>query len=153
MPDSIRHAVALNVVGFQIAARGERGEHGEHGAAGRRRKPHGRRQPDRTEFVVRSPADGSTLLCAVSTLAGANTPRKDLAFDLLKDVAPVGQISSAAQFLVVHASVPVWKREGIHRRRGDRECDPASRRARVHGGRRRAARRQHASGIHFVLQE
>jgi tripartite-type tricarboxylate transporter receptor subunit TctC len=60
-----------------------------------------------TEFVVRSPADGYTLLCAASTLAGANSLRKDLPFDLLKDLAPVGQISSAATFLVVHTSVPV----------------------------------------------
>src|SRR5687768_10772595 len=43
-----------------------------------------------TEFVVRSPADGYTLLCAASTLAGANSLRKDLSFDLLKDLAPVG---------------------------------------------------------------
>ena len=60
-----------------------------------------------TEFVVRAPADGYTLLCAASTLAGANSLRKDLPFDLLKDLAPVGQISSAATFLVVHTSVPV----------------------------------------------
>ena len=59
-----------------------------------------------TEFVVRSPPDGYTLLCAASTLAGAYTLRKDLSFDLLKDLTPVGQISSAAQFLVVHSSVP-----------------------------------------------
>ena len=59
-----------------------------------------------TEFVVRSPADGYTLLCAASTLAGAYTLRQDLSFDLLKDLTPVGQISSAAQFLVVHSSVP-----------------------------------------------
>jgi tripartite-type tricarboxylate transporter receptor subunit TctC len=60
-----------------------------------------------TEAVVRAPADGYTLLCAASTLAGAYTLRKDLSFDLLKDLMPVGQISSAAQFLVVHSSVPV----------------------------------------------
>jgi tripartite-type tricarboxylate transporter receptor subunit TctC len=60
-----------------------------------------------TEIVVRSPADGYTLLFAASTLAGANTLRKDLSFDLVKDLAPVSQISSAATFLVVHASVPV----------------------------------------------
>src|SRR5688572_23089999 len=60
-----------------------------------------------TELVVRAPADGYTLLCAASTLAGANSLRKDLPFDLLKDLAPVGQISSAATFLVVHTSVPV----------------------------------------------
>lgn len=60
-----------------------------------------------TEFVVRAPADGYTLLCGASTLAGAPALRKDLTFDLLKDLAPVGQISSTYQFLVVHASVPV----------------------------------------------
>ena len=59
-----------------------------------------------TEAVVRAPADGYTLLCAASTLAGAYTLRKDLSFDLLKDLAPVGQISSAGTFLVAHPSVP-----------------------------------------------
>ena len=59
-----------------------------------------------TEFVVKAPADGYTLLCAASSLAGAYTLRKDLSFDMLKDLAPVGQISSTATFLVVHASVP-----------------------------------------------
>jgi len=59
-----------------------------------------------TEAVVRAPADGYTLLCAASTLAGAVTLNKNLSFDLLRDLAPVGQISSAAQLLVVHSSVP-----------------------------------------------
>jgi tripartite-type tricarboxylate transporter receptor subunit TctC len=59
-----------------------------------------------TEFVVRSPPDGYTLLAAASSLAGAYTLRKDLSFDILKALTPVGQISSAATFLVVHASVP-----------------------------------------------
>jgi len=58
------------------------------------------------EFVARAPPDGYTLLAAASGLAGAYTLRRDLTFDLLKDLAPVGQISSAAQFLVVHSSVP-----------------------------------------------
>src|SRR5688572_15965036 len=60
-----------------------------------------------TELVARAAPDGYTLLCAASTLAGAYTLRKDLSFDLLKDLTPVGQISSAATFLVVHSSVPV----------------------------------------------
>jgi tripartite-type tricarboxylate transporter receptor subunit TctC len=59
-----------------------------------------------TEYVVKSPPDGYTLLCAASTLAGAPSLNKNLPFDLLRDLAPVGQISSAAQFLVVHSSVP-----------------------------------------------
>ena len=60
-----------------------------------------------TEFVVRAPADGYTLLVGASTLAGAPALRKDLTFDMLKDLAPVGQISYTSQFLVVHSSVPV----------------------------------------------
>src|SRR5688572_6737241 len=60
-----------------------------------------------TELVVKAPPDGYTLLAAASSIAGAYTLRKDLSFDLLKDLAPVGQISSAATFLVVHSSVPV----------------------------------------------
>ena len=59
-----------------------------------------------TEYVVKSPPDGYTLLCAASTLAGAPSLNKNLAFDLLRDLTPVGQISSAAQLLVIHASVP-----------------------------------------------
>src|SRR5262249_44631532 len=53
-----------------------------------------------TEFVVKAPPDGYTLLCGASTLAGAPTLRKDLAFDLQRDLQPVGQISSTSQFLV-----------------------------------------------------
>jgi tripartite-type tricarboxylate transporter receptor subunit TctC len=59
-----------------------------------------------TEFVARAPADGYTLLCAASTLAGAPSLQKNLSFDVQKDLAPVGQISSAATFLVAHPSVP-----------------------------------------------
>ena len=60
-----------------------------------------------TEFVAKSAPDGYTLLCGASTLAGAPALRKDLPFDLLKDLIPVGQISYTSQFLVVHSSVPV----------------------------------------------
>lgn len=59
-----------------------------------------------TEIVVKSPADGYTLLCAAATLATTVTLNKNISFDLVKDLAPVGQISSAAQFLIVHSSVP-----------------------------------------------
>ena len=58
-----------------------------------------------TEFVARSPADGYTLLCAASTLAGAYTLRRDLSFDVVKDLAPVGQISSPASVEAAHSSV------------------------------------------------
>ena len=60
-----------------------------------------------TDFVVKAAPEGYTLLCGASTLAGAPALRKDLTFDLLKDLIPVGQISYTSQFLVVHSSVPV----------------------------------------------
>jgi tripartite-type tricarboxylate transporter receptor subunit TctC len=59
-----------------------------------------------TEIVVRSPADGYTLLFAGAGLATAVTLNKNLAFDLQRDLAPVVQVSSAAQLLVVHPSMP-----------------------------------------------
>jgi len=59
-----------------------------------------------TEIVVRSPADGYTLLFAGAVLATAVTLNKNLAFDLQRDLAPVVQVSSAAQLLVVHPSLP-----------------------------------------------
>jgi tripartite-type tricarboxylate transporter receptor subunit TctC len=93
-----------------------------------------------TEFVVRAPADGYTLLCAASTLAGAYTLRRDLAFDLLKDLTPVSQISSAAQFLVVHSSVPVSSvKEFIAL-------------ARRHGGKMNAASGGNGSANHLTLE-
>ena len=59
-----------------------------------------------TEIVVRSRADGYTLLFGGPGLAIAVTVNKNLAFDLQRDLAPVVQVSSAAQLLVVHPSVP-----------------------------------------------
>ena len=59
-----------------------------------------------TEIVVRSPADGYTLLFGGPGLATAVTLIKNLAFDLQRDLAPVVQVSSAAQLLVVHPSMP-----------------------------------------------
>ena len=59
-----------------------------------------------TELVVKSPADGYTLLCTSAVLATSVTLYKKIPFDPFRDLAPVGQISSAAQFLIVHSSVP-----------------------------------------------
>ena len=59
-----------------------------------------------TELVVKSPADGYTLLCTTAVLATSVSLYKKVPFDPLRDLAPVGQISSAAQFLIVHSSVP-----------------------------------------------
>jgi len=93
-----------------------------------------------TEFVVKAPADGYTLLCAASSLAGAYTLRKDLPFDLLKDLAPVGQISSAATFLVVHSSVPAASVQEFIAL------------ARKHGGKMNAGSGGYGSANHLTLE-
>ena len=59
------------------------------------------------EHVAKSPADGYTLLCAAASMASAVTLYKNLLFDLQRDFAPVSQISSNAQFLIAHPSLPV----------------------------------------------
>lgn len=59
-----------------------------------------------TEAVVRAAPDGYTLLCAAASLATTVTLNKKLPFDLQRDLIPVTQISSTAQLLVVHPSVP-----------------------------------------------
>jgi len=59
-----------------------------------------------TELVVKSPPDGYTLLITTAVLATSVSLYKKVPFDPLKDLAPIGQISSAAQFLIVHSSVP-----------------------------------------------
>lgn len=60
-----------------------------------------------TEYVAKSPADGYTLLCGAASLASAVTLYKHLAFNLQKDLVPVSQLSSNAQFLLAHPSLPV----------------------------------------------
>lgn len=59
-----------------------------------------------TEAVAKAPADGYTLLCAAASLASAVTLQKNLPFDLQKDLLPVSQLSSNAQFLIAHPSLP-----------------------------------------------
>jgi tripartite-type tricarboxylate transporter receptor subunit TctC len=58
------------------------------------------------ELVVRAPPDGHTILCAAATLASTPTLNRKLGFDLQKDLAPVTLISSTAQLLVTHPSLP-----------------------------------------------
>lgn len=60
-----------------------------------------------TEYVARSPADGYVLLCGAASLASAVTLYRNLSFDLQKDLVPVSQLSSNAQFLIAHPSLPV----------------------------------------------
>ena len=59
-----------------------------------------------TELVAKAPADGYTLLCAAASLASAVTLYRNLSFDVQRDLAPVSQISSNAQFLIAHPSLP-----------------------------------------------
>ena len=58
------------------------------------------------ETVAKSAPDGYTLLVTSSLIAVATAVYQKLPFDALKDLAPVGQIASAPQVLVVHPSVP-----------------------------------------------
>lgn len=59
------------------------------------------------EVVAKAPPDGYTLLVTSSLIAVSTLFYKKLAFDPLKDLAPISQIASAPQVLVVHPSVPV----------------------------------------------
>ncbi len=59
------------------------------------------------ELVAKSPADGYTMLCTSASLAINVTLYKKITFDPVKDLAPVGLVSLAPQFLIVHPSVPV----------------------------------------------
>ena len=62
-----------------------------------------------TEFVVRAAPEKQVHapLRSVHARGRLHAAQGYSSFDLLKDLTPVGQISSAAQFLVVHSSVPV----------------------------------------------
>jgi tripartite-type tricarboxylate transporter receptor subunit TctC len=59
-----------------------------------------------TDAVVKAAPDGYTLLVTSSLIAVTAAVFKKLPFDALKDLAPVGQIASAPQLLIVHPSVP-----------------------------------------------
>lgn len=59
-----------------------------------------------TEIVVRSPADGYTLLFGAASLATAVTLNKKISFDLQRDLVPVVQVASAPLLLLVHPSMP-----------------------------------------------
>jgi len=61
-----------------------------------------------TEAVVRSPADGYTLLLGtMSTHAMNQFLYTGMAFDPVKDLAPVSLVANVATVLVVHPSLPV----------------------------------------------
>jgi tripartite-type tricarboxylate transporter receptor subunit TctC len=58
------------------------------------------------EAVARSPADGYTLLFATAQIPVSLLLLKKVPVDMIKDFAPVSQLSNAPQFLMVHPSVP-----------------------------------------------
>jgi tripartite-type tricarboxylate transporter receptor subunit TctC len=60
-----------------------------------------------TEFVVRAPADGYTLLMdSVGPISINQTLYKNLTYDPLKDLVPIVQVANVPNVLVVHPSVP-----------------------------------------------
>jgi tripartite-type tricarboxylate transporter receptor subunit TctC len=59
-------------------------------------------------YVAKAPADGSTLLVATSTTLAINPwLYKKLAYEPLKDFAPIGMIGAVPLLVVVNASLPV----------------------------------------------
>lgn len=61
-----------------------------------------------TEYVVRAPADGYTLLVnSVGPISINQTLYKNLGYDPLTDLVPVVQIADVPNVLVVHPSLPV----------------------------------------------
>jgi tripartite-type tricarboxylate transporter receptor subunit TctC len=59
------------------------------------------------ESVVRSPADGHTLLLGAGTITINHLVTRKLPYDVLRDLTPVTQMISVANVLVVHPSQPI----------------------------------------------
>jgi tripartite-type tricarboxylate transporter receptor subunit TctC len=59
-----------------------------------------------TATVVRAPADGYTLLLVGPANAISASLRRDLDFDFLRDIAPVGGLTREALVMVVHPAIP-----------------------------------------------
>src|SRR6478609_8921961 len=59
------------------------------------------------DSVVRSPADGYTLLLGAGTIAINHLIYKKLPYDVLRDLTPVTQMVSVPNVLVVHPSQPM----------------------------------------------
>lgn len=60
-----------------------------------------------TEAVVKSPADGYTLLFTTTAMPTNAASGRKLPFDLLKDLAPIGQIGATPLIIVAPAISPV----------------------------------------------
>src|ERR1700675_2168958 len=59
------------------------------------------------DSVVRSPADGYTLLLGAGTITINHLVTKKLPYDVLRDLVPVTQMISVPNVLVVHPSQPM----------------------------------------------
>ncbi len=60
-----------------------------------------------TALAVRAPADGYTLVMSSISLAFDTTIYKDLPYDAVRDLAPVGLVATQPNILAVHPSLPV----------------------------------------------
>ncbi|MGZ5092453.1 MAG: tripartite tricarboxylate transporter substrate binding protein [Burkholderiales bacterium] len=60
-----------------------------------------------TDLVAKATPDGYTLLVVASSITLNPTLHKDLPFDPVRDLAPITQLSSFPNVLVVHPAVPV----------------------------------------------
>jgi tripartite-type tricarboxylate transporter receptor subunit TctC len=59
-----------------------------------------------TELVAKSAPDGYTLLLGVGTLATTSSMYKKVPYDAQRDFAPITQLATVANVLVVHPSLP-----------------------------------------------
>jgi len=59
------------------------------------------------DIVAKAPPDGYTLLMGISTLAILPAMHKKMPYDAMRDLAPITQVVSAPNILVVHPSLPV----------------------------------------------
>ena len=59
-----------------------------------------------TEFVVRSPADGYTILLHTSVISTEPSAKKNLPYDVKRDLAPITLAVTGPYLIVVHPSLP-----------------------------------------------
>ena len=59
------------------------------------------------EVVAKSPPDGYTTLYANTGIAVAHSAYQKLGYDVLRDLAPVGQAAAGPHILIVNPSLPV----------------------------------------------
>ncbi|HEX4782325.1 MAG TPA: tripartite tricarboxylate transporter substrate-binding protein, partial [Usitatibacter sp.] len=60
-----------------------------------------------TNFVAKAPADGYTLMMGASTVVTNNALYKDMPYNPLTDLAPIGMAAKASMLLVVHRNTGI----------------------------------------------